>query len=415
MINQILLLLARNKSYRLVVLSALVSGIGSGLSQVAVFGELTMLSASPLVFTSAFALSMIPGIFSSAWGAKLVSRFSALQILGLAEVIGALTLIIPILGAINDSIPLLLISQIFPAILSGLIFPVMQQFTRAQCKPSDLATVSVLESYVFSTQVVLGFGVGTILYAQIGAVSYFTIDVLSYLISALFIFMAAKHTFVNTSTTRAGSSSAGHVVESWELFSPVRRRAFLLLPLLSIFGTPAMALLPVIGMSYGKQIAVADFILTPSLLLIFMKVLGQLIGPLLLTPSAIEKHFSSNRTIILCGAGYVSAYLLASLVGSLPLASVAIIIAHIFSNVIYVIATYSAKTSFNEKEIAVISSRQYQIQLVAITTLSLVSGTIAEHVSVYWGILSGIPLVALTLLAVQIRVRSKKLKVIHGC
>ena len=156
-----------------------------------------------------------------------------------------------------------------------------------------------------------------------------------------------------------------------------------------------MALLPVIGLKYGQNIKIFGLILTPALLIMFAKTVGQLLGPTLLSPHSIERNFSNTKLLMFCSFSFIGLYVLASYSMNLPLALLMIIGAHTLSNVIYTIGTYSAKIYFNAEEIASVSSCQYQLQLAAITILSLVAGAITDYIPLSVAIGLGLPLVIL--------------------
>ena len=400
MLLAILKLLKDNPAYRLILAGGLFSSIGSGLTQVAVFGELAKGEASPLTFASTFVLSILPGLFTSAVGARMCYKYSWVKILFIADLLGAISITIPILGITLHSTLLLQMSEFTSSALAGIIIPSTFLFSKIYFQENELAAVAVINNYIFSANVLIGYGLGALCFGYFGAYTYFSLDILTFIASAVIVLLAKKRD-VRLSQVHSVSdqSTPGEKKPWWRRLSIKQKRAWLLLPILTLFGGPAVALLPSIGLGFGKEIQLSGLVFNSVAIFIFSKTLGQMLGPIFVTESIFERLSKNNIALFCFSSGFCILYLFTCQTQHVISALIAVVIAHVFSNIIFIMASYSLTRHFSSEEIGLASARQYQFQILLLTALSMLSGTLAEYFSVK-NVLFSMEIIALTLLAI---------------
>ncbi len=381
MINSIIKLLRRHQYYRFIVIGALLSSIGSGLTQVAIFGTLNRLNASTMAFSFAFVLSVVPGLFSSHLGLHALERVRPVVLLALVELAGALSVLIPMTGAAFHNSALLQCAQFVSALLAGFVIPASNAIVSSYFSDEELPAVSGIGTYVFSANVLLGYGLGTLLFGFVTPNTYFIIDILSYLAGAVLIFRAYRGD-QRLGIKPVASSNGFRQKIRWNQLSVTQKKAFLLLPALTLAGVPAVSLLPAIARDFGSQFTLGGVLIDSVMFFLFAKTLGQMIGPLCVKPESFDRLIESPRSFFFLVWGFGALYLLATQAPWISVAFGAVVLAHILSNVIYVVATYALPRYFKGDEAAIVSAKQYQIQVLLMAVCGLASGWLAEQKSV---------------------------------
>ena len=83
---------------RMLACAFIFTSVGNGLTQVVVFGLLLRWQAPASLLTLAYFFATVPGFIGSLIGEKLCQRFSPVTLLVLAELLGLLALLFPLLG-----------------------------------------------------------------------------------------------------------------------------------------------------------------------------------------------------------------------------------------------------------------------------------------------------------------------------
>ena len=375
MIQSISAIFKKYPGYRGLVAGGLISSAGTGLTQVAVYGELARMNAGPATFAVAFAVSVLPGLFSSQVAERFLRRIPPVKMLVLAEILGAMLLVLPALGMMLKSQELLLAAQFSSSLIAGIAMPAGMGINSILFKEKEeLASASALGTIAFSSQVLIGYGIGSLVYGKIPSHIYLLLDFASYLAGAWLISRSQK------SDTRLGellpiesasvSTPLNPLRARLGTLTPDQKRAFLLMPLLTCVGAPTVALLPSIGMDFGSS-AVPLFL--------FAKTVGQLLGPMLMPPSRYETESKNSRQLILFLASFAALYLLvASTKPMLPIALGLILMAHILSNRVYSLALFALPRYFPSDRIVRVAATQYQVQTSLMVILGASAGKAAS-------------------------------------
>jgi MFS family permease len=358
--------------YFFISFAALLSSIGTGLTQVAVYGQLGKIGGTAGEFALAYSLSVVPSLFSSHLADRWTRRWNLSALLSLSAFVGALALLLPIYALQYQNIKLLLTAEFIGAAVAAFNYPISQIIIKRHFKDELLSSALKLDSSFFSIQVILGVGIGTLLFDRFGAKSYLWIDFSTYLVAATAFLFSRFFTSMRLEAVPIALQSAKTF--SWGMLSKAQLRGFLLLPALTLVGTPAITALPLLGQKFGSQIEVSGIIFTPALLFIFAKCLGQMIGPFLIPNGSFEKYGRSERLFWTLLMVFVALYSFVAQVKLLILALLFVVLAHICSNMVYALGIHQMQTSFSEVEIGAVSSRIYQIQILIMTVVSLVTG-----------------------------------------
>lgn len=368
--------------YFFVVLAGLLSSIGSGLTQLVVYGALQKMNVQPSVYTFAFALTVLPGLISSQLGNSLVHRLKWSTVVISMELLGAALVVIPYFGLKTQNITLLLLTEFFSSLLVGFSIPVINVFIKNFFQDKELPGVTAISSYSFSTNVLLGYGLGALLFNRVNSETYLLIDFTSFILSALVFYITVK---ICPSLDQKKDNDKNEVAKffiktNFKNFSTTQKRAFWLLPMLTFVAAPLTALLPSFGAQFGAEVNLMGIILlTPSVALIFAKTFGQMLGPMLINPKKIDQNFSNTTLIVISLLIYLLCYTFVIFSENFLISLTVIVLAHIASNIVYILAQYSLLRHFSSKEIALTTTNQYQVQVSLIVISSLLSGYLSDH------------------------------------
>jgi hypothetical protein len=204
-------------------------------------------------------------------GEKLCSRFSPISLLILTE-LGLLALLFPLLGVGYHSVAALLAVQSTEALLSGMSWPALTLLFKRGLSEAELPAATCLENVIFASQVLLGTGLGVVLFQKISVFTLLAIDAASFLGSLV------CYGWLDAGFLRHHSRPMERVSATlrWQALTVRQKRSLLILPALAAVGSPAMALLPALAQQLHPQDAAG------LALLLFARSLGQLCGPMLL-------------------------------------------------------------------------------------------------------------------------------------
>lgn len=366
----------RKKGYLGLTLAILISGVGTAFTAIAVYAELSRLKAAPLFYAGAFLLGLVPGLFTSLWSAKLVRRFSVVSLFTSLQLLGALALVLPLLGLLYHQVPLLLVAELIGSSIGGFMAPLYQTYLRKTFTDEELPAASVWDVYLFSANFVIGQALGTLLYSFVTPQTFLLVDIFSYVAAALLIQMAAKW---DPSGFRAESNEKAASPFRWAGLTPGQKRVFWFMPLLALSCAPSMALLPARGAEFGDRWQWGVLSLTPAVVVILFRTLGQLTAPLLLKRLPFEAMLKKDGLIVGCLLFYLALYRILFTLPSFPAVLACVFLAHVASNIIYALASYGFTRHFTGETIGAAAARHYQASVLFTSAGALLGGYLADH------------------------------------
>lgn len=357
---------------RLMALAFIISSLGNGLTQVVVFGQLLRWQVSPTVLTFAWFLATVPGCVGSLLGERLCRRFPPLSLLVLYELLGLLALLLPLYGLQHHHVPLLLSVQSVEALLGGMSWPALTLVFKRGLSAVELPAATAMENLIFASQVLLGTGVGVLLFERVNPVFMLGIDAASFAVASLLLWLAVLRTAIGTEKKEEAQKPL-----RWHGLDTGQKRSLLLLPALAAVGAPAMALLPALAQQIRPDNATAL-----ALPLLFSRSLGQLCGPMLLNSGKMPEYAKHNRLLLSCLAIFLLSYtLMPALAGWTGAALAAIFIAHLASNIVFALGTFSILHQFSEQHIASASAIASRWQTLSATVVTLFTVLLTAHLS----------------------------------
>lgn len=202
-----------------------------------------------------------------------------------------LALLFPLLGVGYHSVAALLAVQSTEALLSGMSWPALTLLFKRGLSEAELPAATCLENVIFASQVLLGTGLGVVLFQKTSVFTLLAIDAASFLGSLVLLWLAGRRFSPTPCPTTMEKGDAATL--RWQALTVRQKRSLLILPALAAVGSPAMALLPALAQQLRPQDAAGL-----ALPLLFARSLGQLSGPLLLKrePDALcGPHATNNR------------------------------------------------------------------------------------------------------------------------
>lgn len=360
---------------RLLLCALVLSSLGNGLTQVLVFGQLLRWHASPSTLTLAYLLATLPGFVGSLAGEKLCRRLSPLSLLIITELLGMVALALPLFGLVYHSIPALLMVQSAEALLGGMSWPALALVFKRGLTHDELPAATGMESVIFASQVLLGTGVGVLLFDHVAPLILLSIDALSFLASVALLMLTRAHYRAHDMSNRNNGKPLSTI--AWPSLTAAQKRSLLILPALAAVGSPAMALLPALAQQIHPDDASGL-----ALPLLFARSLGQLCGPLLLNGEKLPHYARRNRLLVLCLAIFLGAYGLLPLLSEEKSAALGLIfIAHLASNVVFAVGTFSLLAGFSGDEIPAASAKAWRWQTLTATLMTTIAAWLASE----WG------------------------------
>ena len=290
-------LFRENHFYLFILIGLTLSSIGSGLTQVAVYGALNKMGGTPFDFALGLVVSLIPGIFAGWFAANLIKLYDSFLLLVLAQVFGAFAIFLVFYTSSIDNKYVLYFAEFIGCLISGFIFPLIQKIIKDYIQEKYLKMIIKLESALFSVNIILGVGVGSLIFDQVGGRSFFIIDIITYVISAVMLYFASRLSLIriNSEVNDIENQEKSYIFRS---FDAKKLNAFLLLPLLCLAMAPGMALLPYFGSKHGQSVIFFGLTLTPAVVFIFAKCLGQMIGPFCVKDSWFQEFSEKPLSLL---------------------------------------------------------------------------------------------------------------------
>lgn len=373
---------------RLLGFAFILSSLGNGLTQVIIFGQLLHWQASSGTLTLVYMLSMLPSFIGSLWGEALCKTVSPLRILIVSELLGLLGLVFPLYGLLHHSVPALLAVQCAEALFSGMSYPALTLLFKRGLRHEELPAATAMETLIFASQVLLGTGLGVLLFDLIAPLHLLAIDALSFIASvALLIFSAAAFRDAKRHPEEVRS---GRQERLWHAITAGQKRSIMLLPALAAVGSPAMALLPALAQAIRPEDSAGL-----ALPLLFARSLGQLVGPLLLDAGKLQRYSANNGLLLICLGAYIGSYFLFPFSAGYPCGGLVLIFgAHMASNIVFALGTFSILRNFPQTQVAKASALSWRGQVLTAAVSTGITSVIAQKFGAFTALYS-IPLFCL--------------------
>lgn len=359
--------------YSRIIIAMLISGIGSTLTQVCVFSALAELKAPPFYFALAFALSTLPALFSTHISTQLARIWTSRSILGAAQIVGAVSVAIPVFGLYIKSSLVLLFAEFFSAFVVSISFPHIQLLIKDSFKDTQVPVAAKADTWIFTINVVIGTILGSLLLSFLGYLAYLIFDFISFGLAAYLIYSTHWQPRICIEQTIGPNFSL-------KSLTPMQSRAFWVMPLLTLVGTTPVALLPSLGENLGPNIEVFGISLASSMFLLIAKSAGQFIGPMMLPEANFEKYSQNNSLLFGLLLAFFGLYLVITSISNALWMFGLVVLAHIFSNIVYLLGFYLLQHHFNASEILDASATQYRLQMIIITVQAILAGILASQI-----------------------------------
>ncbi|WP_413739608.1 MFS transporter [Sodalis sp. RH14] len=367
----------------------ILSSLGNGLTQVVIFGQMLRWHAPPSALTLAYMLATLPGFCGSLLGENLSRRVPPLRLLILTELFGMCALILPVLGLLHHNIPAMLAMQSVEAFLGGMSYPALTLIFKQGLSVQELPAATCMETLIFAAQVLLGTGLGVLLFDVLSPPALLSIDAVSFVAATTLLVSTARDTHISQIVPIVAQSKVA--ILRWDGLSVLQKRSLLLLPALAAVGSPAMALLP----AMAQQIRPVD---TTSLALplLFARSLGQLCGPLVLSGDRLSRYAKSNGRLLLCMGIFLAAYGAFPFLASQKAVALGLIFgAHLASNIVFALGTFSILAYFPAEQVSGASAKAWRWQALTSALVAAIAAVLASE----WDAVQALYTVCLTSLA----------------
>jgi hypothetical protein len=383
MLAEILHLLSKHRWFTLLSVAYLLSTIGSGLTQVVVYGELAQRHASPLGFSLTYVFSILPAVFALYVGKRMLEGMRPISILVFSEAVGALGVVVPFAALRFDSVSLLVASSLLPSISVGIGVPAYSLLLKRGFIVKDFATVSAIESISLSSHIILGVGVGTLLFPFLARDAYLGVDLLTFVVSIGLLIASKKSApvVVNAIDKHVPSLDAKGTQNS------VRTVVYWPIPVVAALTSPAMALLPAAGDQF-LPVTWIDLSPNASLALLLARGASQLLGPALIKHRTVNELYKNKWAMAAYFAGFSTLYVVALASSSLLVACLCVLTAHILAYALSATVQTALFKKFTERDLVAVSSRTYQVQIISASLPGLLAGLVAESIGILGSYLS---------------------------
>src|SRR5690606_5239991 len=263
----------------------------------------------------------------------------------------------------------------------------------------ELPAATCLENLIFASQVLLGTGLGVVLFQKMSVTGLLAIDAASFLGSLLMLRLAGREFTAPTIPLPADVHEP--VALRWQTLTLRQKRSLLILPGLAAVGSPAMALLPALAQQFQPENA-AEL----ALPLLFARNMGQLCGPMLLKRDSLTRIATQPPLLMACLCVFLAAYgVLPLLSGWIAPALGMIFIAYLASNIVFAAGTFGVLSSFQIAQIPAASSKAWRWQTLSaslFTGLAAMTTTMLGAIHALY-VVSGVALLFIALVMSRFR------------
>jgi MFS family permease len=363
-------LLRKNREFRRLFLSSVVSLAGDWFSFVAVADLVTRLTGRPGAAAFVYAATVLPVFLASPLAGAIADRYDRKRILIAADLIRIPIVLLLCLAALWGSVALAIGAVIALGVGASFHDPVASAATPNVVAPEDLATAQSLMGTVWGSMLLVGAGIGGVVAEVFGIYAAFVIDAVSFGVSALILAGIRA-------PLQEGTRDTGERAGFREVIAYVRRDRLVSRLILAKVGVSSangtVGLLPAFGANLGgANIATG--------LLFAARGLGALLGPLLVR--SFTGDAPKPRTIVWVVGGssllYCGVYALLPLTSVFAIAMLLVTIAHLGGGAQWSISTYGLQINTPDRLRGRVMSLDYGLATLAIGVSSIIAGLLAD-------------------------------------
>ncbi|MCE7985892.1 MAG: MFS transporter [Caldilinea sp. CFX5] len=205
-------LVRQNRNFRYLWFGEIVSLLGDWFNFIASATLIGALSGSGVALGGLFVVRMLAPFLVSAFGGVIVDRYNRKTILIVTDLVRGLVVLGFLFVRTADHIPLLYLLTAIQLGISGLFFPARNAIFPDVVGREELGTANALSSSTWSTMLALGTALGGFVAGGLGVYAAFTIDALSFFLSAWLI---AQLRYTPSAPQTAGEKSVSAVLREY--------------------------------------------------------------------------------------------------------------------------------------------------------------------------------------------------------
>lgn len=180
-------LVRHNRNFRYLWFGEIVSLLGDWFNLIASATLIGTLSGSGVAVGGLFVVRMLAPFLVSAFGGVIVDRYNRKTILIVTDLLRGLVVLGFLFVRRAEDIPLLYLLTAIQLGISGLFFPARNAIFPDVVSREELGTANALSSSTWSTMLAIGTALGGFVAGGFGVYTAFTIDALSFFVSAWMI------------------------------------------------------------------------------------------------------------------------------------------------------------------------------------------------------------------------------------
>jgi MFS family permease len=320
----VLVLLRQNRDYRFLVASMVVSLMGDWFATVALAGLVLDRTNNDFFATMVFVAASLPAFFMTPFAGPLADRFDRRKIMIVCSLLQTFAALFLLLAHRWWGVGIA--AQACIAAIAAFFGPASSAALPNLVEPKDLPTVTAASGTIWGAMLVVGSGLGAIVADAFGRTTAFALDALSFVVAAVLITQIRGTTkAVRNDVVR--SARMHPISDTMDAIRYARSNRYVSAFLMSKFGfglgSGVVGLLAVLA---KRRFARGD---AGTGLLLAARGIGVVVGPLVLRWVARKGR---GALLLACGLGscvYGVGYLGVSRLGTLWLAALLILFAHL--------------------------------------------------------------------------------------
>lgn len=359
-----------------VLLALFVSGLGTAFTSVAVYQQLAAANWGPLGFALAFAAGILPGMLTSTISGRHYARWPVGKFLIYGQFIGLVALVFPLIGSWSHQVVWLIVAEVIASAVGGLLFPLFKGLERSSFSEDEFQLLASLDTFMLTANFIFGQGLAALLISFLSIQQFLLLDAASYMIAIGLLIPVVRA--LGTPLRQEAPEAPARTVK-WIDLSPPQKSAILLFIWLPLVTAPLIVVLPARGAEFGLSANFIGLAITPALLLICGRTIGQILGPLLAMTIDMSRLSQRTWSLSLSLLVFITAYAVAFVTPSLLAAVALCMLAHIASNVVYAVCNFQLMKAFEAEQIGWAAGLIYRVSTFAMGVIGIGAGALAGH------------------------------------